>query len=440
MPSVAKFSFDEPFQTKISACVLKDSQFNKRVLELIKPEYFERSSEAAIVSAASRYFNKYQTTPTITVMMQLLKDDIAAKVIRKDLLDDLKDSIRELMKEDISDANYVVDQVAQFARHKAMESAALQYVELIERGDYDKAAKVIADAASVSANEGNKPYDFFGDNELDDRERIRNDRLAGVSSGTSISTGIRGLDKRLFHKGWGKGEYYSLMGPPKSGKSIALAYFAKNATMSGHNVLLLPLEMSKEMTAERVDASITGIAMSELENNIMDVKAKIKAAGLKAGKLFIEAYPTGTLTPNMLSRLIQKYKGDGIVFDMVVIDYTDIMIPNVRTDNAIENSKSVCVDIKALAQVENVVILSAFQTNREGIKATTATMSHVSEDINKVRIPDLVISINATDEEKSRGEARLFFAASRNQAGDFTIFVQQSLEAMCFIEKILKIE
>lgn len=439
MPLI-KFEFEEEFQRKIAACVFRDSAFNRRVLELIKPEYFERDSEAAIVSATSRYFNKYATVPSVTVLVQLINEDVAAKVIRKDLIAEIKKSIIELTREDIADAPFVCDKVAQFARHKAMEGAAMQYVELIERKDYDKAAKVIAEAANVAANEGQNEYNFFGDAELNEREQVRNARLAGIATGVSISTGMRGLDKQLFHKGWGKGEFYVMMGPPKSGKSVSLAYFAKNAAMQGNNVLFVTLEMSKMMTAERIDASITGIAMSELENNIINAKEKIKEAALKAGKLYIEEFPTGTMTPNMLSRTIQKYKGNGIIFDMVVTDYADIMAPNNRADNPIENSKSIYVDLKAMAQIENVVMLTAMQTNRDGIKATTSRMEHAAEDINKIRIPDLVISINATDEEKSRGEARLFFAASRNQSDGFSIFIKQNMEAMAFIEKIIKIE
>ena len=438
--SAVKFEFEEDFQRKIAACVFRDSTFNKRALELIKPEYFEKDSEAAIVSATSRYFDKYATVPSVAVVIQLINEDVAAKVIRKDLVAEIKKSIIELVREDITDAPFVCDKVAQFARHKAMEGAALQYVELIERKEYDKAAKVIADAANVAANEASKEYDFFGDAELDDRERVRNARLAGISTGVTISTGVRGLDKRLFHKGWAKGEFYVMMGPPKSGKSMSLAYFAKNATMGGSNVLFVTLEMSKTMTAERIEASITGIAMSELENNIIGVKEKIKEARLKAGKLFIEEFPTGTLTPNKLSRVIQKYKGNGITFDMIVVDYADMMAPNIRSESFIENSKSVYIDLKAMAQVENVVMLTAMQTNRDGIKATTSRMEHASEDINKIRIPDLVISINATDEEKSRHEARLFFAASRNQGGEFSIFISQDLESVAFIKSIIKIE
>jgi replicative DNA helicase len=116
------------------------------------------------------------------------------------------------------------------------------------------------------------------------------------------------------------------------------------------------------------------------------------------------------------------------------------MAPNHRSDNAIENSKSIYVDLRALAQVENVVMLSAMQTNREGAKATTSRMEHAAEDFNKIRIPDLVISINRTDEERSRNEARLFFAASRNQRGDFSIHINQDLEAMNFVKSVIKIE
>ena len=435
-----KYDFEEEFQLKVAACVLKSEQFNKRSSGLIKPEYFEKDAEAAIVSTCCRYFDKYGKTPSVTVLIQLLNADVAAKVIRKDFLPDIKLLIPKLIKEDITDSDFIVDQVAQFARHKAMESAILDYSDLIDRKDYDRAAKIVATAANVGANDGEREYDFFSDEAIESRETKRNERVLGVKSSDAISTGVKALDKALYHSGWGKGELYIMMGPPKSGKSISLAYFAKNASLQGHNVLFVTLEVSTDITAERIDSSITGIAMAELEHHIIDVKDKIKALQAKAGKLKIKEYPTGTLTPNALSRAIQRYKSDGVIFDMVVVDYADIMAPNHRSDNAIENSKSIYVDLRALAQVENVVMLSAMQTNREGAKATTSRMEHAAEDFNKIRIPDLVISINRTDEERSRNEARLFFAASRNQRGDFSIHINQDLEAMNFVKSVIKIE
>ena len=57
----------------------------------------------------------------------------------------------------------------------------------------------------------------------------------------------------------------------------------------------------------------------------------------------------------------------------------------------------------------------------------TSKAEHAAEDFNKIRIADLVISINATEEEMAKGEARLFFAASRNQKGEFAIRIKRDL-------------
>ena len=48
-----------------------------------------------------------------------------------------------------------------------------------------------------------------------------------------------------------------------------------------------------------------------------------------------------------------------------------------------------------------------------------------------------MISINKTEEEQQNEEARLYFAASRNQAGGFTIKIKQDLARMQFCLAVL---
>ncbi len=68
-----------------------------------------------------------------------------------------------------------------------------------------------------------------------------------------------------------------------------------------------------------------------------------------------------------------------------------------------------------------------------------AKAEHAAEDFNKVRIADIILTINRTDEEKVKGEARIYFAASRNQAGEFTIKIGQDLSKMRFMTAIMDI-
>jgi replicative DNA helicase len=93
--------------------------------------------------------------------------------------------------------------------------------------------------------------------------------------------------------------------------------------------------------------------------------------------------------------------------------------------------------LRGLAMKEGFALLTATQTNREGAKKAVATMTDVAEDFNKIRIADVVISINATDEERKMNQARLYFAASRNQRSGFSVRVEQAIDRAKFIRRVL---
>ena len=436
---VRKYSFDEEFQTKVAACVTKSTEFNRCTMGIVKPEYFQNRAESTITSLALAYFRKYQVAPNPVIMRQMIKRQVENKVIRGEMITLVEDQLEAIYSEDISDMKFIVEETAAFAKHQAIESAMLKSYDLLERKDFAGIEKRMSDALKVGASSSLSRYNLFGEKEIAMREKARNEKLAGVRA-NSISTGVGDFDKVLYHKGFGRSEMYCFMGAPKVGKSTALAFFAKNASLQGKNVLFVTLEVSREITADRIEAAITGIPMKKLESKIIELRDKIKELSESAGALIIEEFPTGTMTPNDLEIVIQGYKNDGIKFDMIVVDYADIMAPNYRTDNSIENSKSIYVDLRAIAQKENVVMLTAMQTNREGAKSPVAKMEHVAEDFNKIRIPDLVISINVTDEERSEGIARLYFVASRNQEGNFSIVISQNIAAMQFLVKVLSKE
>ena len=83
-------------------------------------------------------------------------------------------------------------------------------------------------------------------------------------------------------------------------------------------------------------------------------------------------------------------------------------------------------------------MLTATQTNREGAKANTASKTDVAESIDKTRLVDILISINADADEKARGEARLFWAASRNSEDEIGFRIKSDRSRMRFITKIIE--
>lgn len=432
------FEFEEAFQSKIAAHALRDLEFMRRVAHLIKPDYFENIGEAALVNMSLEFYKKYAAVPDAATTVQLIKEKHEKKLLKGEIYDAVRSSFRSLYQTELMGGAYVAEKVADFCRNKATENALLASVEFLNSKNFNKINEVMQEALNVGMNEDGDEYDYF--DKIEDRTERRLDIVAGKIKPNGITTGYQRMDDLLYHKGWGKKELSLLMGGAKSGKTTALINFGRMAAMAGKNVLYVTLEVSAQIIADRLDASITDNEMRELSKNIHDVSSKVKALKGKTGKLKIHEFPSGSLSPNMLRRLIERHKNKGLTFDLIVIDYADLMVPDFRMNDAIENSKNIYTGLRAIASEEDAAVLTATQTNRDGFKSTVAKAEHVAEDFNKIRIADLVISINATEEERAVGEARLYFAASRNQETGFSIFIKQEIAKMKFITAILKVE
>lgn len=443
-----KFAFDAAFQTKIAALALRDNQFMRRMSGILKPDFFENAGEASLVNVSLRHFHRYGSIPDPASLVVAIKQDVESKVIRKDVFPLVVEARKGILAADLSNAEYIEDKVVEFARYQALGTAILKSVELREQGRLDKVEALVKEAIAIGINDDGEAYDYFA--RIKERTDIRLEKASGIRPPQGITTGIPKMDDLLYHRGWGRKELTSIMGGAKAGKTTALINFARAAALAGHNVLYASLEVGNNIIADRADAGLTGTIMKDLVDKSHAVRERVEEISKRAGKLMMHEYPSGTLTPNMLRALLDRYRQPGrnpdgsvrppIVFDLIVVDYADIMAPNFRYNDPIENSKSIYVDLRGIAFDYNAAVLTATQTNRAGYTAAVAKAEHVAEDFNKVRTVDLMISINKTEEEATRGEARLYFAASRNQESGFTIVIKQNLAMMVFIEAILRIE
>lgn len=432
----AHFDFDSGFQSKIAALCLRDTTFLQRVDGLVEPDHFESAVEARLIDVVNRYYQRYKKAPADkSTIAHLIKKHLIDKLIRKEDAALMIHHVMTLWGVDISDRDFVIDEVAVFARHQAVSKAILASVEDLDKRNFENIQKALQSALNVGAHAENEVYSYGG--EIDGRTEIRLERAAGTGPRTGITTGYPAIDRHLYHKGWGIRELSVLMGGAKAGKTTALMTFGINAAHERNNVLYVTLEVSARIIADRADANISNHLMFELESNIHDIKDKVREWRDRAGRFDIIEFPTGSMRVSDLRRLLEKKKAQGITYDLVIVDYADLMAPERITDNSIENSKSVYVNLRGLAMTENIAILTATQTNREGAKAAVAKMEHIAEDFNKVRIADVVISINKTDEERSANQARLYFAAVRNGPSNFAIRIQQDVDRMKFITDVV---
>ena len=419
-------------------CFLPDPACCSKVVCLESHASCKEDVDSAISKMTMDFYKTYKKNPGITSIPMMIRDALATKTIRGDLLSDIKKRIVELLKSDVSDVVYVTNKVAEFAKHRALEEAVLQSAMALEKGDYTKIDKLISAAMDVGLNDDGGIYNYW--NEIENRTDHRVALKAGIIKPDGITTGHEELDKVLYHMGWGRGELSVLMGPPKAGKSMSLVEFGKNASLAGYNVFYATLEVSARITSDRADANLSDTMFSQLKDTPNVIKGKIDTLSKGAGIWDIVEFPSGTMKVSDLRRLLERQRAKGIIYDMVIVDYADIMAPEKFTGDRIEDMRNIYLDLRAISQRNKVAMLTATQTNRNGASSAVAKMTDIAEDFNKVRTADLLISLNATEEEVKTGEARLYFAAMRNSESGFTLRIKQDRSRMRFLIKVLNRE
>lgn len=434
MSDEACFEFDLDFQTKIAALFSRDTAFAQRTVDLIKPEYFTEEALGIVVRFVSDHVRTYRAVPDVRIITTIVKDLLDRKVIRPDMKDPVKDAIKSIYRTSLANPDFVADKVVDFAKHQAVEKAILEGVALLEKGKFDEILDKMKAAVQIDITKANR-YDYYA--EIKSRTEKREDIAAGKIVKSGITTGYSGIDCYLYHKGWGRKELSCMMGAAKSGKSLSLGDFGKNASVAGFNVLYVSLEVAKEIIAERIDAAFSDTMMKNLVGDRAKVETEIKKIEATAGKFMFEDFPSGAFRPSQLRRLLEDYRSEGTNFDLVIVDYADIMRADGKTDDLQNALRSIYIDLRAVAFDFNVALLTATQTNRSGAMATTAKATDVGDDWNKARTVDILIGLNATDAEKSAGKARLYWALSRNTEDGFSIEIQQDRSKMQFITKVL---
>lgn len=433
--TAARYDFDDAFQTKVAALALRDATFNIRTEGLIEPGYFLNEAEAQLVSLSQKYWQRYKAIPSDTVLPRLIAAATAKKIIRSDEVANINATLSDLKSADLSDRDYVIDEVADFARHQAILAAFERSIKPMDDHDFDLVEQYMKAAFQVAANDASVGHDLMDD--IEARKQRRLDILTGkVEAG--ISTGHIKLDEAL-NGGLKRKEMLVVLGPAKGGKSFALMNLAVNAQLQEKNVLFITLENSVEVTTDRMDAYLAQVETNALIKNITAVETAVRARLAKAGVMKVHEYATGTFKPRDLRRLVEHYKARGLIFDVIVVDYWDIMAPDITyRDDSIRESASIGMGLRAIAKDENLAMVTAIQSNRDGFKAALTKAEHAAEDFNKVRLADAMFSISSTDEERQKGEARLYMAALRNAQTGGVLNISQDLSKATFITKITR--
>ena len=195
------------------------------------------------------------------------------------------------------------------------------------------------------------------------------------------------------------------------GKSLVMCHMAAASLAQNKNVLYITMEMAEERIAERIDVNLLNLGMSEIKTVDKSIfESRIQKLRKKAhGTLIIKEYPTASAHTGHFRALIEELKSKKeFVPDIIFVDYLNICASQRMKFGAGVNSytyvKYIAEELRGLAVEYNVPLVSATQSNREGINSSDLDLTNTSESIGLPQTCDLMLALISTEELEGLGQ------------------------------------
>ena len=381
------------FQIKVLSSLLTHKDFLININDLLNDEDFDNQAHRWIVKEILKYYDVYHTTPSMDVLkVELQKIDNEV----------LKLSIREQLKlayeASDEDLKYVQEEFSHFCKNQQLKKALLGSVDLLKSGEYDS-IRTLIDNALKAGQDKNIGHEYEKDIESRYREESR----------ITIPTPWNQIND-LLQGGLGNGDFGLIFGNPGGGKSWSLVALGGYAVRLGYNVLHYTLELGEQYVGLRYDAFFSKIPVNTITSNRDKVEEIIPEL---PGKLIIKEFPTGRTTVNRIESHIQKAQDSGTKFDLIIIDYVDLLTTKKRTVDRKGEIDDIYSSTKGLARELNLPIWSVSQVNRAGAKDDVVEGDKAAGSYDKIMITDVCISLSRKRKDKVNGTGRFHIMKNR---------------------------
>jgi replicative DNA helicase len=403
-------------ETTILKNLIYNEEFARKVLPFLQPEYFSDSIEKILFGEIFEFINKYKNLPTKESLVINLTEtkNLTEQQVRGSI--DILKSIEE-EKHEQTEIKWLIEQTEKFCQDKAIYNAIMESVQILDNKSEQKSKgeipKLLSNALGVSFD-SNVGHDYL--NDAENRFDFYHRQESRIS-----------FDLDLFNKitkGGIPNKTLSIcLAGTGVGKSMFMCHMAAACLSQGHNVLYITLEMAEERIAERIDANLLNVTMSDLHRMTKpEYDRKFEALKVKThGKLIIKEYPTAAANSLHFRALLNElHLKKNFVPHIIFIDYLNICSSARLKPGANVNSysyiKAIAEELRGLAVEFNLPIVSATQTTRGGYNNSDVELTDTSESFGLPATADFMFALISTEELQQLNQ--LLVKQLKNRFGD----------------------
>jgi replicative DNA helicase len=372
----------------------------RKTIAFLKEDYFLDAEFRLVFGTIQEHFQKYNQTPSKNALLISLQEN---RQVTEELYGKSEELINSLNEVE-GDQDWLVDQTEKFCKDKAVYNAIMQSIQIIDGQDkrhtVDSLPSILSDALGVGFD-NHVGHDYVADAELryDYYHREEEKLPFDLDYFNKITEG--GLSNKTLN--------VALAGTGV-GKSLFMCHCASSCIAQGKNVLYITLEMAEERIAERIDANMMNVPITDLrdlskkmfDDRVDKIKNKID------GRLIIKEYPTASAHVGHFRTLLEELKvKQDFKPDIIYVDYLNICVSQRLRGNVGANSytivKSIAEEMRGLAVEFDVPIVTATQTTRGGYNNSDVDLTDTSESFGLPATADLMFALISTEELEQQG-------------------------------------
>lgn len=407
----------DEFQLKCLWQLITELEFAEKTIPLLEISYFDDPTYKRLFSVITQYFKVYEIPPNLqnkSILTAIKKFNKISDITEIELLEAVVKNIKNwndrVINKELSHDGLVIQK---------------ETINFIKQQEWRKISNFIQNGVK----DGDNTIEFLS--EIEDRVKkvgeIGDDDDMGIEVMENISralkfefrkpipTGILGIDN-VTKGGLGGGEIGIILAPSGVGKSTILSYIANTAYNHQYNVLQLIFEDTEDQIRRKHYAKWTKIPLSEMDDRSDEVKEKLIDwhKNNKYGRLIIKKFSQEDTTMPKIRQYIEKYrKKHGVVFDIVILDYIDVLESHKRSVDSNASELAIIKSFESMASDLSIPCWTAIQTNRTGYNSDFVDTSQMGGNIKRAQKTHFLMSIAKSAEQKVLGQANIAILKAR---------------------------
>jgi KaiC/GvpD/RAD55 family RecA-like ATPase len=226
-----------------------------------------------------------------------------------------------------------------------------------------------------------------------------------------MRTGIMELDD-ILDGGYVRGTETVFLGDTGGGKSMALVQSASSAALQGFIACYATLELPVPIVLARLKANLTGVPTNDiLYDDAAAERSKVRLAEIQVagfGGIVVKEFTPKATTPDDLFRWVRDVEREiGRDVDVLVVDYADKLAVPKQAESGKEKGEYagqllIYEGLRVWATTNRRWVITASQASRSKDRTKKLDTSDVADSLHKVRVADLVITLNPRGEENDQ--------------------------------------